>query len=65
MLQKRKVICAVVTIKIYTTVQKRVEFYIQSFHTLVLSHSDFPKIRRKEGHTLPMGVNAFAVTPPA
>jgi hypothetical protein len=61
--QKRKVISPIVTIKIYTKAQKRVEFNIQSFPTLVLSPSDFHKIRGKEGRTLPMVVNVIAVTP--
>jgi len=48
--------------KIYTTLEERVEFDIQSIRTLVLSPSGFHKIRLKEGRTLSMGVSAITVT---
>jgi hypothetical protein len=47
---------------VYTTVQEREEFDIQSFRTLLSSPSDFSKIRRKEGRTLPLGAKAITFT---
>jgi len=48
--------------KMYTELEERVEFDIQTFRTLVLSSSGFHKIRLKEGPTLSMGVSAITAT---